>query len=257
MADYSHYPKALRPPSKKVKEKQRAQRQRVRSKARQAAARKKSKAEDKWGNIKQAVQDVRTSDAVALGATVLGRGRGAPKRPGKGKAFARGGEIQAPGTRAKMKRMIQAFKRRQTHSGPLTEARIAKAKEAYKKSRRGKEHKLKKKAPAKKRKAETRAEFEARALKDHRSFNEPRHSYELTQAKRAERRVKAEMDRSIQPGVSRVMKKRAKYKPNKKGAAQSRKKNPDYLRKRKSDEAESRSETWNEKNFRPLGRKQR
>tara|TARA_R110002110_G_scaffold40495_6_gene129437 strand:- start:2754 stop:3398 length:645 start_codon:yes stop_codon:yes gene_type:complete len=103
MADYSHYPKALRPKSKKVKEKQRAQRQRVRSDARQAAARKKSKAKDKWGNVKQAVQDVRTSDAVALGATVLGRGRGGRPLP-KGRAAPKLGTLKLP----KAKKLTQA-----------------------------------------------------------------------------------------------------------------------------------------------------
>jgi hypothetical protein len=105
--DYSHLPPALRPKSKKVKEKQRAQAQRVRSKAAQTKARKTSKAKDKWGNVKQAVQDVRSSDAVALGAMVLGRGRG------------KGGGVKLP-----------KFKRLELPKAP----RIAKAKTAAKKS---------------------------------------------------------------------------------------------------------------------------
>lgn len=77
MAGYSHYPKALRPKSKKVKEKQRAQRQRVRSDARQAAARKKSKAKDKWGNVKKTAKS--TGQDAVIGASLLatrGRSRG-------------------------------------------------------------------------------------------------------------------------------------------------------------------------------------
>ena len=77
MADYSHYPKALRPKSKKTKEKQQAQRQRVRSKAAQAKVRKLQKAKDKWGNVKKTAK--KTAQDAAIGASLIasrGRGRG-------------------------------------------------------------------------------------------------------------------------------------------------------------------------------------
>jgi len=100
MAGYSNYPKALRPKSKKVKEKQRAQRQRVRSKAAQLEARKTEKAKSKWDNVKQAVQDVRSSDGLALAGMAFG-GKGGPK----------GGSKAPKHTPANLKKMAELQKR--------------------------------------------------------------------------------------------------------------------------------------------------
>lgn len=80
--DYSYLPPALRPADEETKAKQRYQRQQVRSSRRQQEARKREKARSRAENIKQAIKDVRESDAFQVGAMVVGRGRsGSAKVP--------------------------------------------------------------------------------------------------------------------------------------------------------------------------------
>jgi len=145
--DYSYYPPALRPKSKKVEAEQRKQRQQVRSKARQAAARKESKAQSKWGNVKQAVQDVRSSDAVALGAMVLSRGK-AGKGPKGGKTkYSKEGGRSTPMTRvleSGLRRESPAVQRQKGYAGSQSRFRAKGLESKLTKAKKGKTFKTKK-----------------------------------------------------------------------------------------------------------------
>tara|TARA_R110002050_G_scaffold174854_2_gene307739 strand:+ start:132 stop:1304 length:1173 start_codon:yes stop_codon:yes gene_type:complete len=90
----SYLPPALRPKSKKVKAKQRYQRQQVRSQAAQKKARALSKAKSKADNLKQLKKDVVESDAFQAATMVGSRGRGRPMP--KGRAAPKLGKLKLP-----------------------------------------------------------------------------------------------------------------------------------------------------------------
>ena len=97
--DYSYLPPALRPADEATKAKQRYQRQQVRSSRRQQEARKREKARSRIENIKQAVKDVRESDAFQVGAMAIGRGRGGAAKPPKFKPKKLSGNVKFLGAR--------------------------------------------------------------------------------------------------------------------------------------------------------------